>query len=161
MVDLLPHNFVLDSTTDTLHVIDLDEGGINNVPGRERPASFKHESDDSKCFLALRYPNLLQKGNRELYTKVQFAAAVLELASISVLTDKKDLLNFQHLREKAKELGNIWVVADAPEADLDEIPTLYSDLIQSIDEKVDAFLGYGKDAKGALLHTTLKSEERN
>ena len=54
--DLLPHNFVLDHLTDMLHIIDLDEGGIDDVPRREWSENCNDVIDEDKWFLPLRYP---------------------------------------------------------------------------------------------------------
>ena len=49
--DLLLHNFILDRATETLHAIELDEGGIYEVPRRETLANIEGVSDDKKWFL--------------------------------------------------------------------------------------------------------------
>ena len=133
--DLLPHNFVIDREANTLHIIDLDEGGIADVPRREMPAN---TDEDSKWFFALRYPNPLRDGNRELYTKVQFAAAFL------MLTKNLELDELEKLLVVATDLGNELVQADTSETRAwhkGNIPESILGHINLIDKKVNEFLG--------------------
>ena len=134
--DLLSHNFVLDRTTNTLHIIDLDEGGINVVPRRETTANIEGVTEDNKWFLALRYPNALRT-HRVLYTKLQFAAAVLSLVPIAVLN--KDLTA---LVEKATLLGKALILKDgrSTQNQFLQVPGNIRTSIDSIDAEVDEFL---------------------
>ena len=135
--DLLSHNFVLDSTG-TPHIIDLDEGGIDEVPRRETTANIEGATENNKWFLALRYPNALREGHRVLYTKVQFAAAVLSLVPIDVLNS--ELLD---LVKQAKTLGEALYSVDAEivyNQFIEEVPDDISILISSIDKEVKKFL---------------------
>ena len=135
---LLPHNFVIDRTTNTLHIIDLDEGGVNIVPRREMPA--KNTNENLKWFIALQYPNPLREGNRELYTKIQFTAAFL------LLTKKFELdQELAELLVVATDLGNILLTADTPGARVWHKNKIEKSgilgQITLIDKKINMFLG--------------------
>ena len=134
-VAILTNNFVLDSTTKRLHLIDLDEGGIYDAPRR----NLSTDRHGGKWFSALQYPNLLRHDNRELYTKVQFAAAVLALAPESAWDcEHVDLV------KQAKVLGEYFLAKDTSNAK----PRHESfreegicDMIKKMDEMVNKFLG--------------------
>ena len=67
--DLLLHNFVLDRATETLHAIELDEGGIYEVPRRETLANIEGVSDDkngsSLCGIRIFFGRVTEKCTRK------------------------------------------------------------------------------------------------
>ena len=138
--DLLPHNFVIDRIANTLHIIDLDEGDIDEVPRREIP---ENTDENMKWFSALQYPNPLRNGNKELYTKVQFAAAFLMLTgTIKSEINDEDSKHLVKIEQLAAKLGRKLVAADtaAPLTKAFAVADI-AGAINSIDKKINILLG--------------------
>jgi len=137
--DALVHNFVYNESSDSLHLIDFDEGTLetNKVP--RRSLNF---TSDYPWYEALLYPNALRRVG-ESYTRVQFAASVL-LFVMGHQGDQGDGdQKLEKLQEKAEELGEILRDSDLSNMcwkDETAVPDHVKKLVQELDELVDGLL---------------------
>jgi hypothetical protein len=134
--DVLQHNIMYNESSQSLHLVDFDEG---TKIGKKVPRRSLNFTSDHLWFEALQYPNALRQ-SAESYTRVQFTASVLQML---VLHDSAGHESLAELIEMAEKLGNLLGAADLSDTDWKgetAVPEEVKVLIKEADKLVDGLL---------------------
>jgi hypothetical protein len=134
--DVLQHNIMYNESSQSLHLVDFDEG---TKIGKKVPRRSLNFTSDHLWFEALQYPNALRQ-SAESYTRVQFTASVLQMLA---LHDSAGHESLAELIEMAEKLGNLLGAADLSDTDWKgetAVPEEVKVLIKEADKLVDGLL---------------------